>query len=50
MVGMKDNVETLDGGAFNDFSARNKSTINEQKDDILIHSSIENFQPGTTAK
>ncbi|MBU0696209.1 MAG: hypothetical protein KKE39_06735 [Bacteroidetes bacterium] len=23
----------------------NKSTVNEQKDDIIIHSSIENFQP-----
>jgi len=35
-----------DGWAFNELSARNKSTVNEQIVEILIHSSIDNFQPG----
>ena len=34
-----------DGWAFNEFSARNKSTVIEQIVEITIHSSIENFQP-----
>jgi hypothetical protein len=35
-----------DGWAFNELSARNKSTVNEQIVEILIHSSIDNFQRG----
>jgi len=33
-----------DGWAFNEFSAPNKSTVNEQIVEIMIHSSKENFQ------
>jgi len=38
------------GWAFNELSARNKSTVNEPIVEIMIHSSIEYFQPGTTAQ
>jgi hypothetical protein len=31
---------------FNDFSARNKSTVNEQIVEIMIHSSLKNFPTG----
>ena len=34
-----------DGREFNELSARNKCTVNEQIVEIMIHSSIENFQP-----
>jgi hypothetical protein len=34
-----------EGSAFNDFCP-NKCTVNEQKDDIMIHNSIDNFQSG----
>jgi len=35
-----------DGREFNELSARNKCTVNEQIVEIMIHSSIDNFQPG----
>lgn len=37
-----------DGWAFNEFAARTK--VNEQIVAILIHFSLENFQPGTAVQ
>jgi hypothetical protein len=44
-IGLRITVRIGDGRGFNELSARNKSTVNEQIVEILIHSSTKNFQP-----